>query len=56
MRDDTIYENELEHDKGFRNYYEETKYFAEVEVEKLKEDMSGDYFPTVSCLRRLENR
>ncbi len=32
-----IYETELEHDAGFRNFYEETKYLAEMEVEKLKE-------------------
>ena len=32
-----IFENELEHKEGFRNYYEETKYLAELEVEKLKE-------------------
>ena len=25
-----IFETELEHDAGFRNYYEETKYLAEV--------------------------
>lgn len=31
-----IYESELEHKAGFRNFYEETKYFAELEVEKLK--------------------
>jgi nucleoside-diphosphate-sugar epimerase len=31
-----ILENELEHEAGFRNYYEETKYLAEVEVENLK--------------------
>jgi thioester reductase-like protein len=31
-----ILETELEHNAGFRNYYEETKYFAEMEVEKLK--------------------
>ena len=30
-----ILETELEHDAGFRNYYEESKYRAEVEVEKL---------------------
>ncbi len=35
-REGEILENELEHDAGFRNYYEETKYFAEMEVEKLK--------------------
>ncbi len=31
-----ILETELEHDAGFRNYYEETKYLAEVSVEKMK--------------------
>ena len=31
-----ILETELEHFKGFRNYYEETKYLAETEVEHLK--------------------
>ena len=35
-RTGVIHETELEHDKGFRNYYEETKYLAEIEVEKLK--------------------
>jgi nucleoside-diphosphate-sugar epimerase len=34
-----ILETELEHDAGFRNYYEETKYLAEVEVEKLKSEL-----------------
>ncbi|MCU0238095.1 MAG: SDR family oxidoreductase [Pyrinomonadaceae bacterium] len=34
-----ILETELEHDKGFHNFYEETKYFAEVEVEKLKGEL-----------------
>lgn len=34
-----ILENELEHDAGFRNFYEETKYLAELEVEKLKSDL-----------------
>lgn len=32
-----ILESELEHDAGFRNFYEETKYLAEREVEKLKD-------------------
>lgn len=35
-REGRILENELEHDAGFRNHYEETKYLAEVDVEKLK--------------------
>lgn len=49
-RDDLIYENELEHDKGFRNYYEETKYFAEEEVEKLKGEFPVTiYRPSVVC-------
>jgi thioester reductase-like protein len=34
-----ILETELEHDAGFRNFYEETKYLAELEVEKLKADV-----------------
>ena len=49
-RDDRIYENELEHDKGFRNYYEETKYFAELEVERLKRECPATiYRPSVVC-------
>ncbi len=35
-RTGAISETDLEHDAGFRNYYEETKYLAEMEVEKLK--------------------
>ena len=34
-----ILETELEHDAGFRNFYEETKYLAEMEVEKLKTEI-----------------
>jgi nucleoside-diphosphate-sugar epimerase len=34
-----IREDELEHDAGFRNFYEETKYLAEAEVEKLKTEL-----------------
>lgn len=34
-----IREDELEHDAGFRNHYEETKYLAELEVERLKPDL-----------------
>ena len=36
QRDGEILETELEHNAGFRNNYEETKYLAEIEVEKLK--------------------
>jgi len=38
LRTGEILESELEHDAGFRNFYEETKYLAEREVEKLKEN------------------
>jgi nucleoside-diphosphate-sugar epimerase len=38
-RSGVIREDELEHDKGFRNNYEETKYLAETEVEKLKSEL-----------------
>jgi len=49
-RDDRIYEDQLEHDKGFRNYYEETKYYAELSVEKLKGRMPVTIFrPSVVC-------
>jgi len=36
LRPGRVLETELEHKAGFRNFYEETKYLAEVEVEKLK--------------------
>lgn len=35
-REGSILETELEHKAGFRNFYEETKYLAEIEVEQLK--------------------
>src|SRR6185312_7981425 len=45
-----IFENELRHDAGFRNYYEETKYLAEVEVEALKSDLPVTiHRPAVVC-------
>lgn len=43
-REGDILETELEHDAGFRNYYEETKYLAEMEVEKLKSDLPVTIF------------
>lgn len=43
-REGTILETELEHDDGFRNFYEETKYLAEMEVEKLKTDLPVTIF------------
>ncbi|MEJ7622692.1 MAG: SDR family oxidoreductase [Pyrinomonadaceae bacterium] len=36
LRPGEILETELEHKAGFRNFYEETKYLAEIEVERLK--------------------
>lgn len=39
-----ILENNLEHDAGFRNYYEETKYLAELETEELKKDFPVTIF------------
>jgi nucleoside-diphosphate-sugar epimerase len=39
-----ILETELEHDAGFRNFYEETKYLAEMEVEKLKSELPVTIF------------
>ncbi|MCX7639243.1 MAG: SDR family oxidoreductase [Pyrinomonadaceae bacterium] len=38
-REGVILETELYHEAGFRNYYEETKYLAEVEVDKLKNEL-----------------
>ena len=39
-----ILETDLEHDAGFRNHYEETKYLAEMEVEKLNADVPVTIF------------
>lgn len=39
-----IREDELEHAAGFRNHYEETKYLAEMEVEKLKAELPVTIF------------
>jgi thioester reductase-like protein len=38
-REGRILETELQHDKGFRNFYEESKYQAEMEVEQLKSEL-----------------
>lgn len=43
-RDGRFLETELEHNAGFRNFYEETKYLAELEVEKLKTEMPVTIF------------
>ncbi|HEV7746341.1 MAG TPA: SDR family oxidoreductase [Pyrinomonadaceae bacterium] len=45
-----ILEDELKHEAGFRNYYEETKYLAELEVETLKSDLPVTiHRPAVVC-------
>ena len=45
-----IRETELEHDAGFRNYYEETKYLAEREVDALKGELPITiHRPSVVC-------
>lgn len=45
-----ILENELRHNAGFRNYYEETKYLAEVEVDELKNELPVTiHRPSVVC-------
>lgn len=43
-RNGRILENELKHGAGFRNYYEETKYLAEMEVENLKAELPVTIF------------
>lgn len=45
-----IREDELRHEAGFRNYYEETKYLAELEVDALKEKLPVTvHRPAVVC-------
>jgi thioester reductase-like protein len=45
-----ILETELRHDAGFRNNYEESKYLAEIEVEKLKSELPITiHRPAVVC-------
>ncbi|KXJ98388.1 MAG: sterol-4-alpha-carboxylate 3-dehydrogenase [Acidobacteria bacterium OLB17] len=39
-----ILETELEHSAGFKNFYEESKYLAELEVERLKEKLPVTIF------------
>ena len=49
-RSGRILENELQHDEGFRNYYEETKHLAELEVEALKAELPITiHRPAVVC-------
>jgi len=45
-----ILETELRHEAGFRNYYEETKYLAELEVDELKSSLPVTiHRPAVVC-------
>lgn len=49
-RSGVIFENQLQHEAGFRNYYEETKYLAEMEVDELKSDLPITiHRPAVVC-------
>ena len=49
-RSGRILESELQHSAGFRNYYEETKYLAELEVEALKSALPVTiHRPSVVC-------
>src|SRR6266550_1763117 len=51
QREGVIAETELRHDGvGFRNYYEESKYLAELEVDKLKSELPLTiHRPAVVC-------
>jgi len=50
LREGLIREDELEHAAGFRNFYEETKYLAELEVEQLKRELPVTiHRPAVVC-------
>jgi len=50
LRDGLIRESELRHEAGFRNFYEETKYLAELEVEALKKELPVTiHRPAVVC-------
>ena len=49
-RTGVILENELRHEAGFRNYYEETKHLAEVEVDEMKNELPITiHRPSVVC-------
>ncbi len=50
QRTGVIRETELKHNAGFRNFYEETKYLAELEVEELKTRLPVTiHRPSVVC-------
>ena len=49
-REGAILETELRHDAGYRNYYEESKYLAELEVESARKDLPVTiHRPAVVC-------
>ena len=49
-REGVILETELRHEAGYRNYYEESKYLAELEVESAKQDLPVTiHRPAVVC-------
>jgi thioester reductase-like protein len=49
-REGRIFESELRHDAGFRNFYEESKYLAELEVDSLKTELPVTiHRPAVVC-------
>ncbi len=49
-REGPVLETELKHDAGFRNFYEESKYLAELEVEALKSELPVTiHRPAVVC-------
>jgi len=49
-REGVILETELRHEAGYRNYYEESKYLAELEVDSVKADLPVTiYRPSVVC-------
>jgi len=49
-REGAILETELRHDAGYRNYYEKSKYLAELEVESAKTDLPITiHRPSVVC-------
>jgi nucleoside-diphosphate-sugar epimerase len=50
LRTGLIREDELRHEAGFRNFYEETKYLAEIEVDSLKSELPVTiHRPAVVC-------
>lgn len=49
-REGVILETELRHDAGYRNFYEQSKYLAEMEVESAKRDLPVTiHRPAVVC-------